>query len=111
MSEEHRDTLRSHISKLREQIAQVYLGETPAIDWLICCLLSRGHVLLEDVPGVGKTLLASTLAKSIDCPFSRVQLTPDMLPADLLGVSIYARDGVELKFQPGPIFTSVLLAD
>ncbi|MCR9074881.1 MAG: AAA family ATPase [bacterium] len=111
MSEDHRDTLRTHVSKLREQIAQVYLGETPAIDWLICCLLSRGHVLLEDVPGVGKTLLASTLAKSIDCPFSRVQLTPDMLPADLLGVSIYARDGVELKFQPGPIFTSVLLAD
>jgi MoxR-like ATPase len=68
-------------------------------------------VLLEDVPGVGKTLLASTLAKSIDCPFSRVQLTPDMLPADLLGVSIYSRDGAELKFQPGPIFTSVLLAD
>lgn len=107
-SNEH---LRERVEALRSQIAKVYLGESPAIDWLICCLLSRGHVLLEDVPGVGKTLLASTLAKSIDCPFARVQLTPDMLPADLLGVSIFSRDGGELTFQPGPIFTSVLLAD
>jgi len=99
------------INKLRSQISQVFLGDSPAIDWMICCLLARGHVLLEDVPGVGKTLLASTLAKSIDCPFARVQLTPDMLPADLLGVSIFSRDGAELKFQPGPIFTSILLAD
>jgi len=105
------DHLRERIEALRNQIAKVYLGDSPAIDWLICCLLSRGHVLLEDVPGVGKTLLASTLAKSIDCPFARVQLTPDMLPADLLGVSIFSRDGGELRFQPGPIFTSVLLAD
>ena len=101
----------TQVNTLRNQISQVYLGDSPAIDWIICCLLARGHVLLEDVPGVGKTLLASTLAKSIDCPFSRIQLTPDMLPADLLGVSIFSRDGVELKFQPGPIFTSILLAD
>jgi len=99
------------ISKLRTQISKVYLGDSPAIDWIICCLLARGHVLLEDVPGVGKTLLASALARSIDCPFARVQLTPDMLPADLLGVSIFTRDGTELRFQPGPIFTSILLAD
>jgi MoxR-like ATPase len=111
MREQTQESVRDRIGALRDQIARVYLGDTPAIDWLICCLLSRGHVLLEDVPGVGKTLLASTLAKSIDCPFSRVQLTPDMLPADLLGVSIYSREGAELKFQPGPIFTSVLLAD
>ena len=107
-SNEH---LRKRVEALRNQIAKVYLGDSPAIDWLICCLLSRGHVLLEDVPGVGKTLLSSTLARSIDCPFARVQLTPDMLPADLLGVSIFSRDGGELRFQPGPIFTSVLLAD
>lgn len=111
MSTSGTNTARARIAQLRDQIARVYLGDSPAIDWLICCLLSRGHVLLEDVPGVGKTLLASTLAKSIDCPFARVQLTPDMLPADLLGVSIYSREGLELRFQPGPIFTSVLLAD
>jgi len=99
------------IDALRTQISKVFLGDSPAIDWVICCLLARGHVLLEDVPGVGKTLLASTLAKSINCPFARIQLTPDMLPADLLGVSIFSREGQELKFQPGPIFTSILLAD
>ncbi len=99
------------IGRLRSQISEVYLGDSHAVDWIICCLLARGHVLLEDVPGVGKTLLASTLAKSIDCPFNRIQLTPDMLPADLLGVSIFSRDGAELRFQPGPIFTSILLAD
>lgn len=99
------------IAALREQIIRVFLGESPAVDWTLCCLFARGHALLEDVPGVGKTLLASVLAKSIDSPFSRIQLTPDMLPADLLGVSIFSRDGDVLRFQPGPIFTSVLLAD
>lgn len=103
--------MNTKIDILREQISKVYLGDSPAIDWVICCLLARGHVLLEDVPGVGKTLLASTLAKSIDCPFTRIQLTPDMLPADLLGVSVFSSDGSALRFIPGPIFTSILLAD
>tara|TARA_R110002072_G_scaffold42064_20_gene118694 strand:- start:126127 stop:127056 length:930 start_codon:yes stop_codon:yes gene_type:complete len=103
--------MKSKIDALRDQIAQVYLGDSPAVNWVICCLLARGHVLLEDVPGVGKTLLASTLAKSIACPFKRIQLTPDMLPADLLGVTVFSGDGSQLKFQPGPIFTSILLAD
>lgn len=103
--------MNTKIDTLRAQISKVYLGDSPAIDWIICCLLARGHVLLEDVPGVGKTLLASTLAKSIDCPFARIQLTPDMLPADLLGVSIFSNDGSSLRFMPGPIFTSILLAD
>lgn len=99
------------LNQLRTQIAKAYLGNSPAVDWIICCLLSRGHVLLEDVPGVGKTLLASILAKSIDCSFSRVQLTPDMLPADLLGVSMLASDGSQVRFLKGPVFTNILLAD
>jgi MoxR-like ATPase len=99
------------ISMLRNQIARVYLGDPGVIDQLICCLLARGHALLEDVPGVGKTVLASALAKSIDCPFNRVQLTPDMLPADIIGVTLFDRDGRELRFQKGPIFTGILLAD
>ena len=99
------------ISRLREQITRVYLGDPRVVDKLICCLLARGHALLEDVPGVGKTVLASALARSIDCPFSRVQLTPDMLPADIIGVTIFDREGRELRFQKGPIFTGILLAD
>jgi MoxR-like ATPase len=96
---------------LRDQVARVYLGDPGVIDQLICCLLARGHALLEDVPGVGKTVLASALARSIDCPFNRVQLTPDMLPADIIGVTIFDREGRELRFQKGPLFTGILLAD
>lgn len=103
--------MNESIRLLRDQIARVYLGEPGVIDQLLCCLLARGHALLEDVPGVGKTVLASALAKSIDCPFSRVQLTPDMLPADIIGVTIFDREGKELRFQKGPLFTSILLAD
>jgi MoxR-like ATPase len=99
------------IRMLRDQVARVYLGDPGVIDQLICCLLARGHALLEDVPGVGKTVLASALARSIDCPFSRVQLTPDMLPADIIGVTIFDREGRELRFQKGPLFTGILLAD
>jgi MoxR-like ATPase len=99
------------IRMLRDQIARVYLGDPGVINQLICCLLARGHALLEDVPGVGKTVLASALARSIDCPFNRVQLTPDMLPADIIGVTIFDREGRELRFQKGPLFTGILLAD
>jgi len=99
------------IESLRNQIQQVYLGSPNSIDQLLCCLLARGHALLEDVPGVGKTLLASSLAKSIDASFSRVQLTPDMMPADLLGYTILSRDSGETRFQKGPLFASIVLAD
>ncbi|MEZ6242837.1 MAG: AAA family ATPase [Phycisphaerales bacterium] len=103
--------MQQQIDRLRRNITEVFLGNQPAVDRLICCLLARGHALIEDVPGVGKTVLASSIAKSVDCPFTRIQLTPDMLPADVLGVTIYDRESGRFEFKRGPIFTSILLAD
>lgn len=99
------------LQKLRANIASVYLGDPKAIDLLLVGLIARGHVLIEDVPGVGKTVLAKSLARSIDCKFSRIQLTPDLLPGDVLGVSIFNSTTNEFEFKPGPIFANVVLAD
>lgn len=99
------------LQQLRENITTVYIGNAQAIDRLLICLLARGHVLIEDVPGVGKTVLATALARSVDCSFSRVQLTPDMLPADVLGVSVYDASTGQFQFKKGPIFANILLAD
>ncbi|MBY0397324.1 MAG: AAA family ATPase [Thermoleophilia bacterium] len=98
-------------ARLREAIGAVYLGNPQAIDRLVGCLLARGHCLIEDVPGVGKTLLANALARAVDCSFSRIQLTPDMLPADILGAGIYRRETGGFEFRPGPIFANIVLAD
>jgi MoxR-like ATPase len=99
------------LDKLRTNITQVYMGNKTAVERIVVCLLARGHVLIEDVPGVGKTVLAQALAKSIDCKFSRLQLTPDMLPADVLGVTVYSQEREEFVFKHGPVFTNILLAD
>ncbi|MCW5777166.1 MAG: AAA family ATPase [Phycisphaeraceae bacterium] len=99
------------IQRLRDNVQRVFLGNSPAVDRIICCLLSRGHLLIEDVPGVGKTVLANAIARSIHCSFSRIQLTPDMLPGDVLGVSIFDRETGEFTFKRGPIFANVVLAD
>ena len=99
------------IARLRDNVASVYLGDPAVIDRLIRCLLARGHVLIEDVPGVGKTVLASSIAKSIRGSFNRVQLTPDMLPSDVIGVTIFRKDGGEFEFRRGPIFANIVLAD
>lgn len=99
------------IEKLRENIRSVFLGHPKAVDLLLIALLGRGHVLIEDVPGVGKTVLARSLAKSIDCKFSRIQLTPDLLPSDVLGVSIYNNTTQTFDFKAGPVFANIVLAD
>ena len=99
------------IERLRENIAKVFLGHSRAIDLLLIGLLARGHVLIEDVPGVGKTVLARSLARSIDCRFSRIQLTPDLLPGDVLGVSVYNTQTQSFDFKPGPVFANIVLAD
>jgi len=97
--------------RLRDNIRSVFFGHSRAVDQLLIGLLGRGHVLIEDVPGVGKTVLARALAKSIDCRFSRIQLTPDLLPSDVLGVSVFNNESHTFEFKPGPIFANVILAD
>jgi MoxR-like ATPase len=101
----------SLIDKLRDNIRRVFLGHGRSVDLLLIGLLARGHVLIEDVPGVGKTVLAKSLARSIDCKFSRIQLTPDLLPSDVLGVSIFNNQTQEFDFKPGPVFANIVLAD
>ncbi len=99
------------IDRLRTNIKTVFLGHSRAVDLLLIGLLARGHVLIEDVPGVGKTVLAKALARSIDCKFSRIQLTPDLLPGDVLGVSVYNSQAQRFDFKPGPIFANIVVAD
>ncbi|MFK7960541.1 MAG: AAA family ATPase [Phycisphaerales bacterium] len=103
--------VHSSIQRLRDSIVSVYMGNASAVDRVIVCLLARGHVLIEDVPGVGKTVLASALARSIRCSFARIQCTPDLLPSDILGVTVFDRDTSEFLFKPGPIFHNVIVAD
>ena len=94
-----------------EQLDRVILGKPRQVRLALACILARGHLLIEDLPGVGKTTLAGALARTLGLGFQRVQFTADLLPADLLGVSIWDSAAREFRFHPGPVFTSVLLAD
>ncbi len=105
--EQARDTLQ----KLKANIAVHLKGKDNIIDQVIICLIAPGHLLIEDLPGMGKTTLAYCLAKSIDCSFSRIQFTSDLLPADVLGVSIYDETLREFVFKRGPVFANIVLAD
>jgi MoxR-like ATPase len=99
------------MNRLIDHVGTVVLGKPRAIELAVVALLAEGHILIEDVPGVGKTLLARALAASIDCSFLRIQFTPDLLPSDILGSSIYNASSGEFVFKPGPIFAQVILAD
>src|SRR5437763_17180812 len=99
------------IRRLEENVARVIRGKREVIRLATVCLLARGHVLLEDVPGVGKTTLAQGLARSLGLSFQRIQFTSDLLPSDILGVSIFNQKTQEFEFVPGPVFANVVLAD
>src|SRR5215207_961788 len=103
--------LAARLTELVDQISTIIVGKRPQIEDCIACLLAGGHLLIEDVPGVGKTTLAHALAVSLGLRFSRVQFTADLMPSDLIGVSVYERTRESFVFHPGPVFAQVLLAD
>ncbi|HIF50675.1 MAG TPA: MoxR family ATPase [Thiotrichaceae bacterium] len=100
-----------NIDKAIDAIGNIILGKENAIRLALTCLIAKGHLLIEDTPGVGKTTLAHTLAKVLGLDYQRIQFTSDLLPADILGVSVYNRDTCKFNFHPGPIFSNIILAD
>lgn len=111
--EERTDLGKLHdaVNSIRTAVGQVIVGQQSMVDLMIAGLLSDGHILIEGVPGVAKTLAAKLLAKSIACPFSRIQFTPDLMPGDVLGTSVFNPKDIQFQFKPGPIFSSIILID
>ena len=106
-----RSEIKVLAEKVKANIQKVMVGKSDTIELMLCAMIAKGHVLLEDVPGTGKTVMAKSLAKSLDCEFSRIQFTPDLLPSDVTGLSIYNAQKGEFEFKAGPVFTNILLAD
>lgn len=105
------DTVQAAGQRVRENVAKVIVGKDRVIELMLVALFCEGHILLEDVPGSGKTTLAKALAASLGCSFRRIQFTPDLLPSDITGVSVYNQSSREFEFRPGPVFAQVVLAD
>jgi MoxR-like ATPase len=104
-------TTVSHLAQLVDQVSTIIVGKREQVALAVVCLLASGHLLIEDVPGVGKTTLSQALARALGLSFSRIQFTSDLLPSDLIGVSVYERQKEAFVFHPGPVFAQVLLAD
>lgn len=103
--------LQSILDQIRQEMNRVIVGKEQVVEQMLTALIASGHVLLEDVPGTGKTMLAKTLAKTLDCDFKRIQFTPDLLPSDLSGIHFYNQQTSQFEFRAGPLFTNILLAD
>ena len=102
---------REVIERARQALGTIILGKDEQISLAIACLLARGHLLIEDLPGLGKTMLAQSLARVLGLSFRRIQFTSDLLPADIIGVSVFRQESGEFEFQPGPVFSQLILAD
>lgn len=106
---------RTQITQLAQRIihniGRVIVGREETVELVVTALIAGGHVLMDDVPGTGKTVMAKSLAKSVDCGFARIQFTPDLLPSDVTGLSVFNQKAYEFEFNPGPVFTNILLAD
>ncbi|MEN4100451.1 MAG: AAA family ATPase, partial [Anaerolineaceae bacterium] len=103
--------IQSFSQRMITNLEKVIVGKRQTVELVVIGLLCQGHMLIEDVPGVGKTMLARSLAKSLGCSFSRIQFTPDMLPSDVTGVSIFNQVTRQFEFRPGPIMAQVVLSD
>src|SRR5262249_56666264 len=107
----HLDQFRTDFQRLRQEIAKVIVGQDDIVEGTLNALVAGGHVLLEGVPGLGKTLLVRTLGQVTGLGFGRVQFTPDLMPGDITGTELFDRETGALRFAPGPVFTNLLLAD
>src|ERR1700756_2634260 len=105
------EPIRGLAERAADNVERVIVGKRDVIDLLLVALLCEGHVLLEDVPGVGKTMLAKSLARTLDCTFRRIQFTPDLLPSDITGIAVYNQKTGDFEFHSGPVFANVVLAD
>ncbi|HSS66353.1 MAG TPA: AAA family ATPase, partial [Gammaproteobacteria bacterium] len=105
------DAVRSLADRVRDNVQRVIVGKRDAIDQVLAAVLASGHVLIEDLPGSGKTTLCKALAASLDCSFSRIQFTPDLVPSDVLGVNVFDARSNAFDFRHGPVFANVVLAD
>jgi MoxR-like ATPase len=105
------DAQRGAVERAQKALGRIILGKDEQISLALSCLLARGHLLIEDLPGLGKTMLAQSLAKTLGLSFRRIQFTSDLLPADIIGVSVFRQNSGEFEFQPGPVFSQLILAD